>query len=153
MLIRRSSQPIAPNTSRIGKAITLYRIPQDISSLIAATFDTAGPFLLAVGLLLLVMGLVLEALSMLLIMVPVLYPSLAVLGIDPVWFGILFVILIECALITPPVGLNLYVVQAVGKARMGEVAAGVWPFILMMLATVFAIYFMPDIALYVPFKL
>lgn len=136
-----------------GKAITLYRIPQDISSLIASTFDTAGPFLLAVGLLLLLMGLVLEALSMLLIMVPVLYPSLAVLGIDPVWFGILFVILIECALITPPVGLNLYVVQAVGKARMGEVAAGVWPFILMMLATVFAIYFVPDIALYIPFKL
>ncbi len=136
-----------------GKAITLYRIPQDISSAIVATFDTAGPFLLAVGAVLLVMGLVLEALSMLLIMVPVLYPSLAALGIDPIWFGILFVILIECALITPPVGLNLYVVQAVGRARMGEVASGVWPFILMMLATVFAIYFLPDIALYIPFKL
>jgi len=136
-----------------GKAITLYRIPQDISSAIVATFDTAGPFLLAVGAVLLVMGLVLEALSMLLIMVPVLYPSLAALGIDPVWFGILFVILIECALITPPVGLNLYVVQAVGRAKMGEVASGVWPFILMMLATVFAIYFLPDIALYIPFRL
>ena len=117
-----------------GKAITLYRIPQDISQAIVAGFDTAGPFLLAVGAVLLVMGLVLEALSMLLIMVPVLYPSLAAMGIDPVWFGILFVILIECALITPPVGLNLYVVQAVGKARMGEVASGVWPFIIMMLA-------------------
>ncbi|UCH74230.1 MAG: TRAP transporter large permease [Rhodospirillales bacterium] len=136
-----------------GKAITLYRIPQDISSAIVATFDTAGPFLLAVGAVLLVMGLVLEALSMLLIMVPVLYPSLAALGIDPIWFGILFVILIECALITPPVGLNLYVVQAVGRARMGEVASGVWPFIIMMLATVFAIYFAPDIALYIPFRL
>lgn len=88
---------------------------------------------------------------MLLIMVPVLSPSLGVLGIDPIWFGILFVILIECALITPPVGLNLYVVQAVGRARMAEVASGVWPFILMMLATVFAIYFLPDIALFVPF--
>jgi len=97
--------------------------------------------------------LIVPALSMLLIMMPVLYPSLGAIGIDPIWFGILFVILIECALITPPVGLNLYVVQAVGKARMGEVASGVWPFILMMLATVFAIYFLPDIAMYIPFKL
>jgi len=99
------------------------------------------------------MGLVLEALSMLLIMVPVLYPSLLVLAIDPIWFGILFVIMIECALITPPVGLNLYVIQSVGKARMAEVATGVWPFIVLMLVTVAFIYAFPQIALYIPFKL
>jgi len=136
-----------------GRAITLYRIPQDISSFIGNTFDEVGLFVLAVCVVLLVMGLVLEALSMLLIMVPVLFPSLMALGIDPIWFGILFVIMIECALITPPVGLNLYVIQAVGRAGMGEVAGGVWPFILLMLATVAAIYVVPDIALYIPFKL
>lgn len=136
-----------------GKAITLYRIPQDISTVIATTFDEAGTFILAVSLVLLVIGLVLESLSMLLIMVPVLYPSLAVLGIDPIWFGILFVIMIECALITPPVGLNLYVIQAVGKARMAEVATGVWPFIVLMLFSVALIYALPEIALYIPFKL
>ena len=136
-----------------GKAITLYRIPQDISSFIAATFDHTGPFIIAICAVLLVMGLVLEALSMLLIMVPVLHPSLAALGIDPIWFGVLFVVMIECALITPPVGLNLYVIQAVGKARMGEVASGVWPFILMMLGTVALIYLWPDLVLYIPFKL
>ena len=136
-----------------GKAITLYRIPQDISTFISATIDQAGLFILMVCVVLLVMGLVLEALSMLLIMMPVLYPSLSVLGIDPVWFGILFVVMIECALITPPVGLNLYVIQAVGKAPMGEVASGVWPFILIMLSTVVLIYVMPDIALYIPFRL
>ena len=136
-----------------GKAITLYRIPQDISTMIAMTFDQAGWFILAVCLVLLAMGLVLEALSMLLIMVPVLYPSLLVLAIDPIWFGILFVIMIECALITPPVGLNLYVIQSVGKARMAEVATGVWPFIVLMLVTVAFIYAFPQIALYIPFKL
>ena len=90
---------------------------------------------------------------MMLIMVPVLSPSLASLGIDPIWFGVFFVIMIECALITPPVGLNLYVIQGVGKARMGEVAAGVWPFILLILGTVLLLYLVPDIALYIPFKL
>ena len=136
-----------------GKAITLYRIPQDISTLIATNIDEAGLFILAVCGVLVLMGLFLEALSMLLIMVPLLANSLAPLGIDPIWFGIFFVIMIECALITPPVGLNLYVIQAVGQARLGEVASGVWPFLVLMLVTVACIYFVPDIVLYIPFKL
>ena len=136
-----------------GKAITLYRIPQDISGFIAQNFNEAWLFVLVVAAVLVLMGLFLEALSMMLIMVPVLAPSLAPLGLDPIWFGIFFVIMVECALITPPVGLNLYVIQAVGRASMGEVAAGVWPFLALMLATVFFIYVLPDIALYIPFKL
>ena len=136
-----------------GKAITLYRIPQDISAFIAANVNEAGLFVLAVAVLLGLMGLVLEALSMMLIMVPVLAPSLLALGIDPIWFGVFFVIMVECALITPPVGLNLYVIQAVAGATMGEVARGVLPFLLLLLATVVLIYWLPDVALYIPFKL
>ncbi len=136
-----------------GKAITLYRIPQDLSQLIAESFTTVGPFIIVVAGVLLFMGCFLEALSMMLIMVPVLAPALVPLGVDNIWFGIFFVIMIECALITPPVGLNLYVIQAVGKATLQEVSAGVWPFLVMMLATVVAIYFFPAIALFIPFKL
>ena len=130
-----------------AKAVTLYRIPQDVSFAIAGAFGEAGMFVTAVCLLLLVMGFVLEALSMLVIMVPVFLPTLAALGIDPIWFGVLFVIMIECALITPPVGLNLFVIQAVGRAPMGEVASGVGPFVVMMLVTVALITLFPEIAL------
>jgi len=136
-----------------GRAISLYRIPQDISFFIAQNFSEAWMFILAVALVLIIMGLFLEALSMMLIMVPVLAPSLDHLHIDPIWFGVFFVIMIECALITPPVGLNLYVIQAVGKASMQEVARGVWPFLTMLLLTVLLIYLIPDIAMYIPFKL
>jgi len=136
-----------------ARAITLYRIPQDISALITTHVASPGLFILIICLVLLVMGFFLEALSMLLIMMPILYPSLSGFGIDAIWFGVLFVIMIECALITPPVGLNLYVIQAVGRAGLGEVVRGVWPFILLMFATVAAIYAVPDIALYIPFKL
>jgi C4-dicarboxylate transporter DctM subunit len=136
-----------------GKAITLYRIPQDISFLISSNITEPWVFILIVCIVLLLMGFFLEALSMMLIMMPVLQPSLMPLGIDAIWFGIVFVIMVECALITPPVGLNLFVIQAVGKAEIGEVVAGVWPFILIMLAAVLAIYWLPDIALYIPFKL
>ncbi|MEH6525071.1 MAG: TRAP transporter large permease subunit [Sneathiella sp.] len=135
-----------------GKAITLYQLPQEFSTLIADTFQSQGSMILAICLSLLVFGLFLEALSMMLIMVPLLLPTLLVFGVDPIWFGIVFVIMIECALITPPVGLNIYVIQAVGKATMAEVSAGVWPFVLLMLLSVVAVYFFPAIALYIPFS-
>lgn len=144
---------IMAGASIFGKVITLYRIPQDISAAIGANIGEPGLFILIVCAVLLVVGFFLESMSMLLIMVPVLYPSLMALGIDPIWFGILFVVMIECALITPPVGLNLFVIQAVADVPIAEVLRGVWPFILIMFAAVFAIYFVPDIALYIPFKL
>ncbi len=144
---------IMAGASIFGKVITLYRIPQDISAAIGANIGEPGMFIVIVCLVLLVVGCFLESMSMLLIMVPVLYPSLMALGIDPIWFGILFVVMIECALITPPVGLNLFVIQAVADAPIAEVLRGVWPFILIMFVAVAAIYFVPDIALYIPFRL
>lgn len=136
-----------------GKAIALYRIPQDISMFIEATIQSKAVFMITVCLILVAMGLVFETLSMVLIMVPVLLPAAMGMGVDPIWFGIFMVIMVECALITPPVGLNLYVIQSVAKTQLGEVAKGVVPFLIMMIFTVFVMYIWPDLALYIPFKL
>lgn len=136
-----------------GKAITLYRIPQEISEIITVNISEPGFFVLIVCVVLLIMGFFLESLSMLLIMMPVLYPSLSGLGIDPIWFGVLFVVMIECALITPPVGLNLFVIQAVAKSPLSDVIRGVWPFILIMLATVLLLWLFPSLATFIPYKL
>ena len=134
-------------------AITLYLIPQTISQLITSNISDPNWFMLAVGAVLLFIGFFLEALSMLLIMVPVLFPSLEAMGIDPIWFGIFFVLLIETALITPPVGLNLFVIQAVGKARLGEVVKGAAPFAVIMLCTAVLLWFWQDLALWIPYNL
>ena len=104
-----------------GKAILLYRIPFDISTWIAANITSAGMFILVVMLLLIVLGLFLEGIAMILIVLPVLLPSLGVHGIDPIWFGIFFVLMIELALISPPVGMNLFVIQSVARADLKEV--------------------------------
>jgi len=136
-----------------GKAITLYRIPQEISMAIQLLIDSKAMFILVVCIVLIAMGLVFETLSMVLIMVPVLLPTAMNMGIDPIWFGIFMVIMVECALITPPVGLNLYVIQSVSGAPLGDVAKGVLPFLALMLFTVFVMYIWPDLALYIPFKL
>ena len=136
-----------------GKAIALYRIPQDISMFIEATIQSKAVFMITVCLILVAMGLVFETLSMVLIMVPVLLPAAMGMGVDPIWFGIFMVIMVECALITPPVGLNLYVIQSVAKTQLGEVAKGVVPFLMMMIFSVYVMYIWPDLALYIPFKL
>ncbi len=134
-------------------AITLYLIPQSISQLLTSSISDSGIFMLAVGGVLLVIGFFLEALAMLLIMVPVLFPSLEAMGISPIWFGIFFVILIETALITPPVGLNLFVIQAVGRAKLEEVAKGALPFAIIMLFTAVLLWFWKDLALFIPYAL
>ncbi len=136
-----------------GKAIALYRIPQDVSTFIIDTIASPSLFIMAVAVVLLVMGLVMESLSLLLIMVPVLAGALIPLGIDPIWFGVFFVIMVECALITPPVGLNLYVIQAVGNGTLTEVSRGILPFLALMLLTVVLITVFPALALWLPFNL
>jgi C4-dicarboxylate transporter DctM subunit len=136
-----------------GKAITLYRIPQEISMAIQMLIDSKAMFIFVVCIVLIAMGLVFETLSMVLIMVPVLLPAAMNMGIDPIWFGIFMVIMVECALITPPVGLNLYVIQSVSGAPLGDVAKGVLPFLALMLFTVFVMCVWPDLVLYIPFKL
>lgn len=133
-----------------GKAIALFRIPQDISMFISDNITEPTGFIIAVALVLLIMGLFMEALSMMLIMVPVLITAVLGLGIDPIWFGIFFVVMIECALITPPVGLNLYVIQSVGDAPMQEVARGVLPFLLLMLFGVAVIVAFPQVVMWLP---
>jgi len=104
-----------------GKVISLYRIPQDISSFIVTNIDERGMFILVVCITLLILGFIMETLSLILIMMPIFAISIKAMNIDIIWFGIIFTIMIECALITPPVGLNIYVLQSIGKANMSEI--------------------------------
>ena len=88
---------------------------------------------------------------MLLIMVPVLFPAVMDKMIDPIWFGLFFVILIETALITPPVGMNLFIIQAIADAKLSDIVKGVWPFVLMMMFTAVLMWYWQDLALYIPY--
>jgi len=107
--------------------------------------------LLVVVLMYIVLGFFIETLSLMVITIPIVVPIVIGLGYDPVWFGILMIVLIEMALITPPVGLNLYVVQA---ARSGgvisDVMLGAIPFVLAMLGMVALLIAFPQVALFLP---
>ena len=100
----------------------------------------------------LILGMFMETLSMLLTTVPVVFPLVVQLGYDPVWFGVLITVLMETALITPPIGVNLYVVQGIRLrgGRFNDVAWGALPFVLMMIAMIALLLAFPKIALYLP---
>ncbi|QRG07330.1 TRAP transporter large permease [Xanthobacter dioxanivorans] len=98
-----------------------------------------------------VLGMFMETLSMMVATVPIVAPILAAAGFDPVWTGIIIVLLMEIALITPPVGLNLFVVQSLRKrGPMADVILGTAPFVLVMIGFVFLLYAWPDLALWLP---
>lgn len=133
-----------------GQAITLYQLPAQVAELFTSNVTSPALFLFIVAIMLLVVGLFLESMAMLLIMMPVLLPSLAAMGVDQIWFGIFFVMLIEIALITPPVGLNLFVIQSIAKAPLSVVVRGVLPFVLLMLLATLLISLVPEIVLFIP---
>lgn len=98
-----------------------------------------------------VLGFFIETLSLMVVTIPIVVPLVVHLGYDPIWFGILMIILVEMALITPPVGLNLYVVQgARQKGRMSEVMVGAVPYVIAMTMMIVALIAFPEIALYLP---
>jgi C4-dicarboxylate transporter, DctM subunit len=95
-----------------------------------------------------VLGLFVETLSLMVITVPIVTPVIVASGFDPVWFGILLILLIEMALITPPVGLNLYVVQGVRqRGNISEVMVGSLPFVIGIFVMIWIMVVFPDLAL------
>ena len=99
----------------------------------------------------LVLGCFMETLAMMITTIPIVAPIMIGLGYDPIWLGIVIIILVECALITPPVGLNLFVVQSLRThGSMNDVMRGAAPFVVMMLALVAVLAIFPDIALWLP---
>jgi C4-dicarboxylate transporter DctM subunit len=107
-------------------------------------------FLMAMNLLLLVLGMFLEVFSVLLLTVPVLIPLLQPLGINPLHFGVIMVINMEIALLTPPVGLNLFVISNISNTPLADVVRGTTPFIILMLGLLFLITYVPAISLWLP---
>ena len=98
-----------------------------------------------------VLGMFMETLSMMVATVPIIAPIMISAGFDPIWFGIVIIILMELAMITPPVGINLYVVQGLRKrGRITDVMIGTAPFVLTILAMIVVLSFWPDLALWLP---
>jgi len=131
--------------------LAMTRIPTDLAdSLLALGLPNLG--VLAVILVAyIVLGMFLEGFAMLVLTVPIVFPIILELGYDPIWFGIIMVIVLEMGLISPPVGINVFVVKGVAEdVPMGKIFAGIIPFWIAMLVCVVLLIIFPQIALILP---
>lgn len=132
-------------------AMTSAGLGQQLTDLIEGSGLSALGTLLLIVALYFVLGFFIETLSLMVATIPIIVPIIANLGYDKVWFGVLMIVLIEMALITPPVGLNLFVVQSVRKTgTLNEVILGAIPFVLVMIAMAAALIALPGLALWLP---
>jgi C4-dicarboxylate transporter DctM subunit len=107
-------------------------------------------YLMAVNVLLMMLGMILEVFSVLLLTMPVLLPLLQPLGIDPVHFGVVVTMNMEIALLTPPVGLNLFVMAGILRCPLSEVVRGIWPFLILMFILLLMVTYIPALSLFLP---
>lgn len=112
----------------------------------------ASPYMILFFIILiyLVLGLFLDLIASLLITLPVVFPLMIELGFDPIWFGVILVLLLEIGLVTPPVGLNLFITSEHAKIPVQRVFVGSIPFIGILLLTIIILIIFPEIALFIP---
>lgn len=128
--------------------ITLANIPAELSSYIEPFLDQPRLLMLMIMLLVLVMGTALDLSATVLILTPVVMRIIIQAGIDPIYFGVMFIMNACIGMITPPVGIVLNVVSGVARVPMGQVIRGIWPFLVAQLALLFLLIAFPQLVLY-----
>ena len=137
-----------------GRFLTVTRMPQELATFVATLDWTAGAVLLVVILGYLLLGMFLDSLAIILLTVPIMFPVMTQLGYDPIWFGILLVMVIEIGLITPPYGMNVFVLRSVSPdVPLGTIYRGVLPFVLTDFVRVLLIVLFPFLVLWLPYSM
>jgi C4-dicarboxylate transporter, DctM subunit len=135
-----------------GQVTTMMEIPQRVCSYLAGLPLSPMVILGLVLVVILILGALMDELSILLITYPMLfYIFVQHFKFDSIWFALVFVFTLEVGLVAPPVGINLFVVQGIDKtARFEEVVKGVWPFVLLMIAAIFLVVYIKPLSLWLP---
>jgi C4-dicarboxylate transporter DctM subunit len=106
--------------------------------------------IICIMIILLILGCFIDGITIMLLTIPIFLPIIIELGFDPIWFGVLFVTNMEIALITPPMGMNLFLVKAAFDVRTSELIKGVLPFILVLFLFLFVLVAFPELSLWLP---
>jgi len=125
-------------------------LPRHLAEWIATLGLTPFGLILALTVFYAILGCFLDGISMVVLTMGVIMPTVQKAGIDPLWFGIFIVIVVEMAQVTPPVGFNLFVLQGMTRREIGFIAAAAFPFFLLMVAMVLLLWVWPDIATFLP---
>ncbi|MBM3505721.1 MAG: TRAP transporter large permease [Alphaproteobacteria bacterium] len=134
----------------LTQATAITGMPEAVARFVAQSGIPGWALLILVYLLYFALGCVLDGLGMLLITLPIIFPLVIGLGYDPVWFGIVLVMLMEIGMLTPPLGFNLFVLMAIARGTLGEVARACVPYWVLFLGGLALVTLVPDIVLFLP---
>ena len=134
-----------------GYFLAVTRIPFELASYMSGL--ELSPYIILAGVVLIytVLGMFLDGWAIMVLTIPIIHPMMVDLGFDPIWFGVMVVIMLEMALITPPVGVNVFIIKGVATdVPMYTIFRGIWPFWMAMLASLVILSIFPQIALFLP---
>jgi tripartite ATP-independent transporter DctM subunit len=146
---------IMANAFAFSQFMNLVRIPDNLSQwVISLNADPIAVILIIMGVLIF-LGSIIDGVSLIIVTTPVVLPTILKLGFDPLWYGVLLVLNLETAVITPPVGLNLYTMKSIMKDQltMDEIIRGSLPFVLVEIVAILLFLFWPELALWLPSKM
>jgi C4-dicarboxylate transporter, DctM subunit len=132
------------------KFLTITKLPFAMASAVGGLGFSPYVILLIIVIVYLILGMFLDVISAIVLTVPLIYPVVIAIGFDPIWFGVVMVILMQMGLITPPVGMEVFVLSSVTNVPMSTIFKGVWPFVGAMLACILILAIWPEIALFIP---
>jgi len=133
-----------------GNLITMTQITQQLLAIVNSFDIPNWIYIASIVVFLIILGGPLEAVSIMVITVPILYPIIKALGFSGIWFGIIQVVVGELALISPPEGINLFILQEIGKATAAEVSRGVMPFLAIMAFFLLLLCLFPSLTMWLP---
>jgi C4-dicarboxylate transporter DctM subunit len=131
--------------------LAVSTLPMELAEYVSNLNFSPVIIILIIVLVYLVLGCFIDALSMVILTIPIFFPVATSLGFDPIWFGIIIVLVVEMAAITPPVGMNVYVIHGITRdVPMQSIFKGIVPFLIIEAAFVVALVRFPQIALFLP---
>lgn len=140
---------IAAATS-FARCLTMLRYPQSISQSVLAVSDNKIVILLIMNLIMLVCGMIIDNIPNIMILTPILVPIAAAVGVDPIHFGIIMTCNLAVGMVTPPMGINLFVASGMTKIPMLKLAKATVPFLIAFVISLLVIVFVPQISMSLP---
>jgi C4-dicarboxylate transporter DctM subunit len=130
--------------------ITISQLPTMLANYINGLGINAYLVLILVVVMYVILGMFTDILAAVILTIPIIFPTMEALGFSPIWLGVVVVILIEMGMITPPLGMNVFILAGSTKTPMGVIFRGVWPFVVAELACIIIITAVPQIVLFIP---
>ncbi len=134
----------------LSQVVGFVGMARALSLFVAQLGLSPNMLLLVVGIMYMLMGMVLDGISMVVMTLPIILPIVVSAGFSPLWFGIFLVIMVELAQITPPVGFSLFVIQGISDESTGNIIKQSFPFFLIMILSIVILVFFPEIVFYLP---